>query len=350
MAKARKLKSGNWNVEVYDYTDAAGKVHKRSFTAPTKTKAEFLAAQFKDARTRRKSPTEMTVKDVVEQYLQLRSVLSPTTTSAYKHCLTNGFSGLLQLKVRTLTNTIVQEHINLESRRISRNGRQVSPKTVKNEWGTIAAALNTVCGLSFNVTLPKVQPKRKLLSPAADVLKAIKGTDVELPCLLSMWRSLRMSELRGLMYSDIQDGILSINRVKVDVDGDVVVKETTKTDSSRRSFPIPEYIMGLIKQDPGYSEYLHGGQDDYLVKLTRMQIYDRWRTICKHNNLNMTLHDLRSMYASIQLNVLKTPDKLVQNAGGWATDSVMKRVYSVAFDEQMLEMHRHMDVYIASQM
>lgn len=40
---ARKLPSGNYNVQIYDYTDHNGKQHYKSFTAKTKAKAERLA-------------------------------------------------------------------------------------------------------------------------------------------------------------------------------------------------------------------------------------------------------------------------------------------------------------------
>lgn len=36
MAKVKKQPSGNWRVQVYDYTDAKGKRHYKSFTADTK--------------------------------------------------------------------------------------------------------------------------------------------------------------------------------------------------------------------------------------------------------------------------------------------------------------------------
>ena len=41
-----KLPSGNSRIQVYDYTDVDGKKHYKSFTAPTKKEAKFLAAQW----------------------------------------------------------------------------------------------------------------------------------------------------------------------------------------------------------------------------------------------------------------------------------------------------------------
>ena len=46
MATAKKLPSGSWRCQVYDYTDANGKRHYTSFPAPTKKEAEYKGAQF----------------------------------------------------------------------------------------------------------------------------------------------------------------------------------------------------------------------------------------------------------------------------------------------------------------
>ena len=46
MASARKLKSGNWRIEVFVRTDENGKKIRKSFTAPTRWEAEKLADEF----------------------------------------------------------------------------------------------------------------------------------------------------------------------------------------------------------------------------------------------------------------------------------------------------------------
>ena len=53
MAKAKKLKSGNYRVLVPDYKDENGKWHYKSFTAPTKKEAEYTAAEFTHNRENR---------------------------------------------------------------------------------------------------------------------------------------------------------------------------------------------------------------------------------------------------------------------------------------------------------
>lgn len=46
LSDAKKLPSGSWHCQVYDYTDASGKRHYESFTARTRKEAELLAAEY----------------------------------------------------------------------------------------------------------------------------------------------------------------------------------------------------------------------------------------------------------------------------------------------------------------
>lgn len=85
MAKAKKLPSGSWRVQVFSYKDATGKNHYESFTAPTKAEAEMIAAEFKASKDR-KSKHDLTVEEAVNGYIQAKDgVLSPTTIREYRN-------------------------------------------------------------------------------------------------------------------------------------------------------------------------------------------------------------------------------------------------------------------------
>ncbi len=62
MAKKRRKKnelpSGNYRVQVLDYTDVDGKKHYKSFTAPTKAEAQFLAAEWKKQGRRKEAEAD----------------------------------------------------------------------------------------------------------------------------------------------------------------------------------------------------------------------------------------------------------------------------------------------------
>ena len=220
MAKAKKLKSGSWNVVVYDYTDAEGKRHYQSFTADTKAKAEYMAAEFRANKgtQQRKKSQDITVSEAIEKYIELSEVLSPTTIHNYRRMAAQGFQDIMDIKVSKMDNEAMQAAINREAKRIFKSKR-ISAKTVKNEYGLLSSALKTVCGKSFDVKTPTLQRKVKEYPQPQAVLDAIIGSSVELPCLLAMWLSFSLSEIRGLMCSSIKGDYIYIDQVKVNVDG-----------------------------------------------------------------------------------------------------------------------------------
>lgn len=85
MAKAKKLPSGKWRVQVFLGKDADGKQIRWSITAPTKKEAEpeqqaaLLAAQ------RNITTSRMTVAQAIDRYIELnRLALSPATVLGYE--------------------------------------------------------------------------------------------------------------------------------------------------------------------------------------------------------------------------------------------------------------------------
>ena len=71
MPKAKKLPSGSWRCRVYSYTDADGKKHQESFTAPTKAEAEMMAAEYATKKrtltVRRDLPLKRLLMDIFPQ-------------------------------------------------------------------------------------------------------------------------------------------------------------------------------------------------------------------------------------------------------------------------------------------
>lgn len=351
MASARKLKSGAWNIRVYDYTDAEGRVHHTSLTAPTKAEAEFMAAQYVSARPKgkRRQKADLTVREAVEKYIERSSVLSPTTILGYKRMLNYGFPELMSRKVKDLDDDAMQAAINNECRRPSAKlpGKAISTKTVINEWGLLASALKSICGTTYTVRLPKKQQHIKELPAPETVFSMVRGTSIELPCLLAMWLSFSMSEIRGLMCSSVHDGCVIISQVKVDAEDGEVIKENAKTSTRLRMHRLPPYLLQLIEDTEEYRNYAQTGADGPLVPLNHSQIYGRWKHLCKKHGIVMTFHDLRHMSASIML-ALGVPDKYAMERGGWSTPHVMKSVYQHTLSAERQRIDAVVDGYFES--
>ena len=342
----RKTKSGNWRVRVY-VGQENGKQHYKSITAPTKAECLYKAAIYSESVKLDRRPTDITLREAVSQYIALSQTLSPTTLQAYKKVRDHAFPTIMDKPVSTLTDITLQKAINSElQRRNAITGKILSPKTVKNEYGVISGALRVVCKRTYNVRLPKVQNSPRDLPKPEVVMAAVMGSAVELPAMLSMWTSLTMSEIRGIMCSSISGNVISVDRVCVDVGKATVLKDTAKTATRKRRVIVPPYVMSLIDQTDAYREWTEKGIDGRIVPATSNSIYLCFRRLMRKAGLDITFHDLRHVYASSMLTILNAPSKVVQDAGGWATPHVMNRVYSNMFDESRTEWAQKRDGFL----
>ena len=342
MGTPKKTKNGKWHTQVYVGIDETGKRIIRSVTADTKAECQLKASQLK---LEKKPPSKMTVKDAVNVYIKsIESVASPPTIRGYYTILNHAFPDLMKMNVDDVDNLVMQRAISNESKRISQYGKPMSPKTVSNRYGLIETALRKVCNKTFEVKLPQRIVKIKEYPMPEDIFEAIKGTDIELPCLLAMWLSMTMSEIRGLECSSIRNGIIHIEQARVlSVDGDVL-KPTAKNDSRIRNHKIPKYIMTLINNTDTYKNFAKTGENSPLIPMSANMIYNRWQKICRSHGWKMTFHDLRSVSASVML-MLNIPDKYAQQRGGWKTDHTLKTVYQQTFDSERQKVDALIDSY-----
>ena len=328
MAKARKLKSGNWRVVAYSHTDPDGKQKFASFTAPTKKAAERMAAEFQFKKKRMKDSSNWTLGDAIDKYIDLkRPVLSPASIYRYEMIRKRSFQSIMNVPLFRITDDMLQEAINEEMTRtpLNRSGT-VSPKTVRNEYGLISSTLKRFApDQTFNVSLPKKARRIRTLPLPEDIYKAVHGTDIELPVLLAMWLSFTMSEIRGLTKSRSIDGdYITIREVLVHVGGEDIRKDLAKEITRNRRHHMPEHIKNLIDQVDG----------DIIVPVSEKALSYRFRKCMERNGMpGITFHDLRHINASLMA-VLKIPDKYAQDRGGWKTDHIMKSVYTEIFTEE----------------
>lgn len=337
-AKAKKLPSGNWRCLAYSHTDENKKRIYESFTAETKAEAEYMAAEFAMTKRNKKRPGNMTVGEAIDKYISAKdSVLSPTTVSAYKKIRKNNLGGLMSVTLSGLSNELVQSEINREVKRVSpRTKKPLTAKTVRNIYGLLSAALSEYApDIKLKVTLPSKGKKIIELPPVQDIINAIRGTEIELPCLLAIWMSYSMSEIRGIKVSSISDsGYIIINNVVVTVDNEHVEKNKPKTYARTRRAELPPYIIELIKQQPSYIEHKKTGQDSYLIPYSGNAIYKRFMRILEAKGLpHISFHKLRHVNASVMLQ-LGIPDKYAMERGGWSSPHVMKNVYQHTYSDE----------------
>lgn len=375
MATAKKLPSGSWRCLVYSHSepvfdkngkpilDKKGKQKQQrkyeSFTSDDpspagKREAEFAAAEFALNKKRISKPVNLTLGEAVDKYIAGLEppICSITTISGYKKIRKYAFQSIMNSPLKTLTEELINQAIILESSRktarhanvkkTNSDGKIISAKTVKNEYGLISAVLNLYRkDLDMDkIKLPKVAKKFKELLPPDTIYSAVKGSNIELAVLLAMWLSFTESEICGLTRtkSILENGkFICIEEVVVYADGKEHRKDNAKTETRKRILKLPNYIKTLIDNLPQ--------SQDRLVELSGHALYDRFRRILKSNNLpHMTFHDLRHVNASV-MSELHIADKYALERGGWKTDKVMKEVYTHTFSKARKKADETIDNY-----
>lgn len=335
----RKLKSGAWFIQLR-FTSSGERVSV-PVTAATKKdcirQAELIKAEHRSGRKTVQPASGKTLRQAAEEYIEKRRsfVRSPSTIEGYEKIVRCHFDGLWDIKLGDITNDVLNDFVSAECKKKNRLGKSYSPKTIHNAYFFVVGVLNEQ-HISHEGTqlLPEKKRKPVQILTAEEVYEAVKGTSIELPCLLAMWLTLSISEIRGLTKSKSLCGNqLSVVETVIDVGGKPVRKEGGKEEKRSRTLTVPPYIMQLIRQTEG----------DVICPLSSQATNKRLgRLLEKHGLPHMSFHKLRHISASTmaELNIQK---EIAQERGGWKTPYVMDKVYTHVFDSARLAADEKID-------
>ena len=311
MPKAKKLPSGSWRARVYSYTDADGKKHQESFTAPTKAQAEMLAAEYA-ANKHRRARHDITVGEAIDGYISAKEpVLSPSTIRGYDRMRKVDFDAIAKKKVRSLTSEDLQLFV-------SDLARNKSPKSVRNAYGLLTASIALYApDLTFRVTLP-AKPKKRPESPSDEAVRALYNAaypQLRL-CISFAMCGIRRGEMCAFTYEDISDGVIHIDKDMVkDKYGQWIIKPRPKTEDSDRYVILPPFVLNQIGQGTGR-----------IITITPNTITKQFIKYRNKLGLSLTFHDIRHYFAST--GALIMPDIYLADMGGWSRNSAaMKSIY-----------------------
>lgn len=314
MAKAKKLKSGNYRVLVPDYKDENGKWHYKSFTAKTKKEAEYMAMEFSHNRQRSSaSYDDLTLKEAYERYIGIKKgVSSPSTIKGYNQYAKNHLQLLMPMKLRNITAELVQASI-------SELAVTRSPKTVSNVYGLFHAVMNMYnrqLDLS-QISLPQKEKVEIEVPTTEQVNTLLEFADehVKVPILLASHGSLRRSEISALSPTDFTDFGVSISKAVVqDSNKNWCLKNTPKSFAGNRTIPLDREI---IKECLNWK---HWGCNPNII--------DNHFRKCR-NKAGLPyfkFHALRHYFAS-ELHAQGIPDKYIAEIGGWENVETLQRIY-----------------------
>lgn len=318
MAKAKKLKSGSWRVQVfshYDVIDGKKKARYISYTAPSRAEAELWAAQFRGDKDRYRLG-KITVGEAVEKYIESRvNVLSPSTIRTYR---------MEQRKHIDLIKDILVSSISTEDlqRYVDSLAVYLSPKSVKNAYNLVLASIRVYSDRMYRVTLPSLIPPTFHIPTDEDVALLMReaSDNLRLAIALSAIGTLRRGEICGLKYKDVLYDFVAVyvhSDVVLDENGKWIHKSMPKNSSSIRRVPLPESVMELIGT---------GDADEYVYKGTPGTLTDQFYDLRDRLGLRCRFHDLRHYAASV-MHAIGIPDQYIMERGGWSTDATLKSVY-----------------------
>lgn len=315
MAKAKKLPSGRWRTQVFDYIDDSGKKHYRSFTADSKKESEYQAAQYALHRENTPVISNITVSQCIERYIDSkRAVLSLGTIREYKTSLRNHFSDIGNIQITKVDNTILQVWI-------SNLSQKLSPKSVRNIWGLLKSSLE----MFRPEFIPKValpaKKKPTLYTPSDEdvrrLLEHVAGKELEIAILLAAFGPMRRGEICALESSDIHGNIITVSKSMImDENKEWVIKQP-KTYNSYRDIEMPDFVIEKLR-----------GKEGRIIQGTPDMITHRFQRAVKYAHLEnaFRFHDLRHYSVSI-MHAIGVPDEYIMKRGGWSTSYIMNSIY-----------------------
>ncbi len=326
MAKITKTKSGKYRTLVF-YQDPDGTRHRKSITHEDKATVKLLAAQFESSRQKGCKGGDMTVGDAVKRYINSKeSVLSPSTIRGYRSIQKNDLLKLQSIKLRDLTQEVVQQEI-------SREAQNHKAKSVANMYGLLTAALKMFAP-EFNpgATLPTKEPFKATVpvdKQIKELLRLAEGTDIEIPIILSAMGSLRSGEIAALTVEDILDNGVRVNKSMVRNQKEKwEIKQHPKTLAGIRVAPLPKEVIQKMRLAVAGK-----GENERICNLNPQGIYKHYvklRSQCGMERCRF--HDLRHYYASMA-HVLGIPDQYIMLYGGWSDKSTLTKIYQQAQED-----------------
>lgn len=229
-----------------------------------------------------------------------------------------------KIKLCDISRNHIQDYINykFENGRLDNKGG-LSPKTLKEHKLIINSVLKEAVKndlISKNpcefVKLPSIQHREPTFytkQQVSELLTAIKKEDLYPLIYLTIIFGLRRSEVLGLKWDsvDFDRKFITIKHTVVNYRG-TVEKDTTKNKTSRRTYPMNDYVEKMlldIKSKENENRCLFGKEyinNDYIFKWNNGKPFSpdyitaKFSKLLKENNLpHIRFHDLRHTCASL---------------------------------------------------
>ena len=277
-----------------------------------------------------------TVKAVFNDFLKCRTELGQTTLSRYKLLFDHQIGPYLGArKLNTITRSDVRGWVaTIKEKGNKRTGGPLAPKTVKNALSLLSTIFNHAI---YDLEIVEKNPCTRIKIP--DTAKASTVTEfytedevAELLRLLSeklndprscthatllfliLFTGMRTGEVMGLKWKnvDFDKKQITIEAERLYTSESGVVDGTTKTESSKRTISVPDFVMDMLAKLKRHQDFVmevEGSNFTYTdyVAITATgepqhprNMYKWFKKFQKANGLkDATVHDLRHTHAAM---------------------------------------------------
>jgi len=347
MASIRKLKNGSYQAQIFAGRDLNGKQIRKWITASTlkECKTKIREIEYEIENKTFVNVENIRLCDYMDRWYDLQtSRLSPTTTRVYKIYIEKYYKPKLgHYRLAQINEMHIKEfyHELLKDKK---------SKTVLKIHCVLNAALEEVLKNKNPCREVKAPKKERYIPTILDedefnkLRNGIKGTEAELPILLAAWLGLRLGEIFGLRWKDIdlKTGLIRIRQTQVKAGPGNYVLKSPKSDSGKRDLIAPKYILSMLKKHKKSQKVLR----DLIFDQKPDNFSRRFEYILKHLELPKTrFHDLRHYHATMMLKH-GIPDLYASKRLGHASVSTTKEIYQhITSDMESLVEHKLKELF-----
>lgn len=308
-----KRKDGRWEARYVREIGADGKkkygsVYANSYRAVKDKQQYFMLTPAQEMRC----SANICVLDLTERWLShIRNKVKLSTYRKYEGLCRNH----IQPELGTIPLTLVSRAmIEVFAEKRKENGRTrggtLSVKTV-NDILIVLGLIFDFAQEEYNISMPKVsllreekKEARVLSLTEQNKLTVYLLSDMDIykfAILLALHTGLRIGELCALLWKDVTDSYIEINKTMQRLKGEKgkteIVIDSPKSGSSKRIVPLPEFLLPYIQQ--------FRKPQGYVISTARSQhsepriLQHKFREITKRIGLeNVTFHTLRHTFAT----------------------------------------------------
>lgn len=351
----RQRAKGSWTIQVYTGRDpvTGKKTHTTRTVRGTKKEAELALAKLINAVETGVdfNATKMTFAEYTDRWLKSKHTkVRPKTIERY--------SDLMRLHVVPIiggTPLLKLKPLHLEKIYEEAIARGLSPQSVLHIHRVLFTALKQAVAwqliprnIGEAVTPPRPERREvKAMTPndVIMILEAVANTNLEIPTVLALGTGMRLGEVLGLRWADID---LEKNSARISQTiqqtGDGLVFVPPKTHRSRRSVSLPAFVVKALrkhKKEQSERRLIVGSawhDLDLVIErgdgrpVRTQSLSSRFAKKMKNADVSLTFHGLRHGHASLML-AAGVNLKVVSERLGHSTIGITADLYTHVADE-----------------